>query len=407
MPPTADPNLSRPLCEGRYVLRSELGEGSTATVYDAFDEQKKIECAVKILSPAFALHRDARARFEREAATMARLHHPNIVEVYDYGLDGERFYIVMEKVRGETLMEKVDREGPVRPRLAASLMQRTLLALHHAHAQGIIHRDVKPHNILIGPLSVPKVTDFGLARAMHFDQALTIPGAVMGTWAYMAPEQRYDSGNVDIRTDIYAAGATLFTILTGKEGLELLKPNLARDPMAGLPKNLVDVIRRSTRFQPEERFQTAEEMAAELAIAHAALPSVQPDDEATLLQPQQEQPIPVAFREFGHLEQVREELTGARRSRKRAPRAPGAESGASAAPPSAPGPASAPAPKPAAAPASKAPAKTTAPAAGQPKPRGVPSWQRFLILGMGVGAGSGLLLLGILWLIWKLVIAPA
>ncbi len=397
MPPTQDPNLTAPLKGGRYVLRRQLGEGSTATVYDAFDTEKKIECAVKILSPAFALHRDARARFEREAATMARLHHPNIVEVYDYGLDGERFFIVMEKVDGETLMEKVDREGPIRPRLAASVMQRTLLALHHAHAQGVIHRDVKPHNILIGPLSVPKVTDFGLARAMHFDQALTIPGAVMGTWAYMAPEQRYDSGNVDIRTDIYAAGATLFTILTGREGLELLKPNLARDPFEGIPAALTAVIRRSTRFQPEERYQTAEEMAADLAVVHAALPSIQPDDEATLLQPQPEQPIPVPLKEFSHLEQVREELTGARRSRKRAPRTrdPEAEQGPQNTKPTPPA-KSAPTPPAAAkaAPAAKAASKA-------------PSWQRFLILGMGVGAGMGVLMLGVLWLVWRLLLAPS
>lgn len=392
MPPSTDPNLSTTLCEGRYTLRRELGEGSTATVYDALDNEKGVEVAVKILSPAFALHRDARARFEREAATMARLRHPNIIEVYDYGLDGERFYIVMEKVDGETLMERVERTGPLRPRLAASVMQRTLLALHHAHAQGVIHRDVKPHNILVGKLSVPKVTDFGLARAMHFDQALTIPGAVMGTWAYMAPEQRYDSGNVDIRTDIYAAGATLFTILTGRDGMELLKPNLARDPLAGIHEGLAAVIRRSTRFQPEQRYQTAEEMASELAMVHAALPSVTPDDEATLLQPQPEQPIPVAFREFGHLEQVREELTGARRSRTRAPRGPRPEAaGADAA----------------AAPKAAKPTPTAPPPAKAAKPtHGPPSWQRFLLLGMGVGAGVGVLMLSVFWLIWRLVLAP-
>lgn len=396
--PTPPPPLP-PLRNGRYVLRRMLGEGSTATVYDAFDNEEKVERAIKILSPAFALHRDARARFEREAATMARLRHSNIVEVYDYGLDGERFFIVMEKVAGETMMERVDRTGPIRPRLAASIMQRTMLALHHAHAQGVIHRDVKPHNILLGPLSVPKVTDFGLARAMHFDQALTIPGAVMGTWAYMAPEQRYDSGSVDIRTDIYAAGATLYTILSGKDGTELLRPGDHKDPLAALTPSLAAIIRRATQFQPEDRYQTAEEMARDLAMAHAALPSQAPDDEATILAAQPEQPIPVAFRDFGHLEQVREELTGARRGRARAPRGerPRAEAGKDAG----------------AARSGQGAAKggqVTAPKAAAPARRATPSlpstWRGLLLAGMGVGAGLGVLALGVIWLAWRLLLTP-
>lgn len=315
-----DPNLASPLCGGRYELQRALGEGSTATVYEALDRETGEVRAVKILSPAFALHRDARARFEREASTMARLRHPNIVEVVDYGLDAERFYIVMERVAGGTLMEVVDQQGPLKPRLAASIMQRTMHAMHHAHAQGVIHRDVKPHNILMAPQSVPKMTDFGLARAMHFSQKLTIPGAVMGTWAYMAPEQRYDSGNVDIRTDIYASGATLYAILTGREPHELLKPPPGKDLFAAIEPSLAEVIKKATRFKPEERYQSADEMARDLERVHAGLPSEHEDDGALLLVHDEEPSVPMPLQQFDHLDDIKDELIGPRRGRKRTAR---------------------------------------------------------------------------------------
>lgn len=368
-----DPNLSSPLCGGRYELQHALGEGSTATVYAALDRETGEPCAVKILSPAFALHRDARARFEREASTMARLRHPHIVAVMDYGLDAERFYIVMERVQGGTLMEVVDQGGPLKPRLAASIMQRTMYAMHHAHVQGVIHRDVKPHNILMAPGSVPKVTDFGLARAMHFSQKLTIPGAVMGTWAYMAPEQRYDSGNVDIRTDIYAAGATLYAVLTGREPHELLRPPPDKDLFAAIEPSLAGVIQRATKFKPEERYQSAEEMAIDLERVHAGLPSESPDDGALLLEHEHEESVPMPLQQFDHLDEIKDELIGPRRGRKRASR--GGEAPAAA-------------PEPAKKPRSGL--------AGM-------SWPTLLLLGLGAGGAVGAMLLAVAFVAWRLL----
>lgn len=317
MNPTLKANVDPSLCGGRYRLLSVLGEGTTASVYRAVETATNLERAIKVLSPAFARHNDARTRFEREAETMAKLHHPNIVSVFDYGLDGERFYIVMEQVRGGTLMERVEAHGPLPLRQAASVLQQTLLALHYAHTQGVIHRDIKPHNILLSRSGSPKVTDFGLARAIHFDKDITIPGVVMGTWSYMAPEQRFDSGNVDTRTDVFAAGATLYKVLTGDDPSVLLRTDLPDDPLEELPEPLAEVIRRACRYRPDQRYQTAAEMARELADAHDALPSQTPEDEATILFTKGDAPIPVAFKEFGFLEDVRQEMSGPSRARRR------------------------------------------------------------------------------------------
>ena len=370
-----DPQTNPLLCDGRYRLISLLGEGSTASVYRALDTHRNIERAIKILSPAFALHKDARTRFEREAATMARLQHPNIVEVYDYGADGDRFFLVMEVVDGGTLMEKLEREGPLSPRLATSLLQRTASALHYAHTQGVIHRDVKPHNVMLTRDGVPKVTDFGLARAMYFQADITIPGAVMGTWSYMAPEQRYDSRNVDTRTDIYAVGASMYAVLTGKDAAVLMKRE-SGDPLAGLPEALVSVIRKATQFQPEDRYQTAEALARDLAQAFQELPDEGgPATDVQIASPQ-EDAVPVAFKQFDHLQAVRDELSGPRSARKRTSRADA---------------------RAAAQRQGASPAKAAAPAkpAGAAPPR---SSTEMIVLGLGVGLILGGLALIGAWL---------
>lgn len=305
------------LRDGRYLLQDELGGGTTASVFRGHDALQKVDRAIKVLSPAFARHADTRTRFEREAETLSRLKHPNIVEVYDFGFDEGRFFIVMELLEGGTLMEAVERAGPLPVRTALNVTVQLLHALHYAHTQGVIHRDIKPQNVLLTAQGVPKLVDFGLARTMYFDRTLTVPGVVMGTWGYMAPEQRVDTGRVDIRTDIYAAGGTLYTALTGRDAMDLLKEAMPAEVRASLPDAVAEVVLKATRFIPDERYQNAAEMAKALAFVLEDMPTDGLDGEQTILVPRASAPIPVKFQNFDDLEKRRHELTGPRAARRR------------------------------------------------------------------------------------------
>ena len=197
---------------GRYALLEELGAGGMAVVYRARDEVLGREVAVKVLSPQFAADPGFLARFEREARHVAALSHPNIVTVFDSGIDRNTPFIVMELVAGRTLRQVLDQVGPLPAREAVTIAIAVCAALEAAHAAGLVHRDIKPANIVLSGGEV-KVVDFGIARADE-PGARTRTQAVLGTAAYLSPEQA-SGGQVGPRADLYALGCVLFEMLTG------------------------------------------------------------------------------------------------------------------------------------------------------------------------------------------------
>jgi hypothetical protein len=274
----------RTLGDGRYELLDQIGRGGMATVWRALDTRLGVERAVKILQPqAPRTTRTARDRFDREARLMARLEHPHIVPVHDVGIDGDRIFMVMSLLRGGALSDLLERHGPMSPRRACAVTEGVLRALATAHAHGVIHRDVKPQNVLIDDLGTPRLADFGIARVVQEDGALTRTGAVMGTYAFMAPEQRSNAREADPRSDIYAVGAQLMALLTAQVPYDLHHPDALAMQVAGLPDPLRAFVARCTRFVPGERYATALDALAALQAAVSELPPE--PDEAQPLQP--------------------------------------------------------------------------------------------------------------------------
>jgi eukaryotic-like serine/threonine-protein kinase len=199
--------------DGRYQLGSLLGVGGMARVYLASDRVLERQVAVKVLSPPYAQDPVFVERFRREARSAARLSHPNIVAVFDSGSDADQHYLVMEYVAGQSLAELLGRQGRLAPRRAAELAVEVCAALAAAHAQGLVHRDVKPANVLVGDDGQVKVTDFGIVKAAA-TATLTGTGTVLGTAAYLSPEQA-QGGPVDARSDLYSLGCVLYELLCG------------------------------------------------------------------------------------------------------------------------------------------------------------------------------------------------
>ncbi len=257
--------VAEPIDNGRYRLIELLGEGGMAAVYRAWDTRLSAWRAVKVLSPRAAASASIRSRFLDEARVLARLQHRNLLVVHDVGFDGDRPFIVMELVPGGSLMDVVEKEGPLHPAFACKLMAAVLDALQVAHDNDVVHRDIKPHNIMLAADGTPLVADFGIARlGGDLETNRTRTGATMGTLAYMAPEQRTHARKVDGRADIYAAGNTLFTLLTGREPFDLFA--LADDDpqLAGIPSSLLEILRRATQHDPADRYPTASAMAQAL-----------------------------------------------------------------------------------------------------------------------------------------------
>jgi eukaryotic-like serine/threonine-protein kinase len=198
---------------GRYELRRVLGAGGMAAVYLARDRVLKRTVAVKVLNPVHARDPSSVERFRSEARTAAGLSHPNVVAVFDSGSDDGLHYLVMEHVPGPSLAELLRRQGPLPPRRAAELGLQVCEALEAAHANGVVHRDVKPGNVLLAGDGRVKVTDFGIAKAAA-SPSLTGDGVVIGSPAYMAPEQAQGEP-VDARSDVYALGCVMHELLTG------------------------------------------------------------------------------------------------------------------------------------------------------------------------------------------------
>ncbi len=279
--------VAPPLAAGRLKLREVLGEGGVGTVYLAYDERLDVERAVKVLSKERASNQVQRQRFLTEARIQARLRHPNIVEVYDIEDDGTQVYLVMELVAGGSLWDRLKAEGPIPPAEAARVAAGILAALEEAHALDIVHRDIKPHNILMTDAGVGKLADFGVAHLPSEEHAgVTRTGVVMGTWSFMAPEQRASSRRVDPRSDVYAVAATLYTLVTGYTEPDLFDFELDSPIMERLPEVLRPVVHRATRYSRSQRYQDARSMREDLERCAPALegraaspwPAVHPTD---------------------------------------------------------------------------------------------------------------------------------
>jgi len=241
-----DVTLSAPigqLLDGRYLVESQLARGGMATVYLARDVRLDRAVAIKIAHPELARDREFVDRFIGEAHAVARLSSPNVVAVFDQGSTGDLNYIAMEYVPGPTLRELLTARGRLNPREALDIIERVLAGLAVAHDAGIIHRDVKPENVLLGNGTSVKVADFGLARAASGIRH-TRSGLLIGTAAYLAPEQ-VASNSSDQRTDVYAVGVMLFEMLTGRQ------PHTGDTPLAVAYKHVNAVVPAPSSLQPE------------------------------------------------------------------------------------------------------------------------------------------------------------
>ncbi|ABL82588.1 protein kinase [Nocardioides sp. JS614] len=238
-----DPMTGR-LLEGRYRIGARIARGGMASVYEATDIRLDRTVAVKVMHPGLGDDDEFAARFVREARSAARLSHPNVVAVYDQGDDHGTVFLAMELVEGVTLRDVIRKESPMPPARALALIEPVLSALAAAHRAGIIHRDVKPENVLIAADGRVKVADFGLARAVSADTQHTATGGVLiGTVSYLAPELVVD-GRADARADVYAAGVVLFELLTGG------KPHEGETPIQVAYKHVHEDVPAPSTLEP-------------------------------------------------------------------------------------------------------------------------------------------------------------
>jgi len=247
---------------GNYVIEELLGAGGMAVVFRGTQLSLNRRVAIKILPREYTRKKLFVRRFESEAAVLASLNHPNIVSVIDRGREKNTYYIVMEFVRGESLKERLRRQGRLIPMEIFPIAEQVLAGLSYAHKRGVVHRDIKPGNIMISEDETVKITDFGLAHLAKGRGGLDVTreNQSMGTLKYMAPEQLASAKNVDGRADLYSFGVCLYEMLTGKLPLGTFKMPSEED--ASLDVRWDDVITRALRMEPTERYATAEEMAA-------------------------------------------------------------------------------------------------------------------------------------------------
>ncbi|MBD0330692.1 MAG: Stk1 family PASTA domain-containing Ser/Thr kinase [Thermoleophilia bacterium] len=262
------------LFDERYRIVRRLGSGGMATVYLAEDEVLGRRVAIKILNERYANDEQFVERFRREAKSAAGLSHPNIVSIYDRGEAEGTYYIAMEHLDGRTLKQLILARGPAPPHVAIDYTRQLLSALRFAHRNGIVHRDIKPHNVIVDAEGRAKVTDFGIARAAAASQ-MTEAGSIVGTAQYLSPEQAR-GGPLDHRSDLYSVGIVLYELLTGTlpftgdSPVEVAMKHLSETPRPpserreGVPEELDLVVMRALAKDPDERYQTAEEMDADL-----------------------------------------------------------------------------------------------------------------------------------------------
>ncbi|MFJ5027983.1 Stk1 family PASTA domain-containing Ser/Thr kinase [Streptomyces sp. NPDC088560] len=264
-----DPLVGQVL-DGRYRVDARIAVGGMATVYRALDTRLDRVLALKVMHPTLAADATFVERFIREAKSVARLAHPNVVQVFDQGTDGSYVYLAMEYVAGCTLRDVLRERGALQPRAALDILEPVLAALGAAHRAGFVHRDMKPENVLIGDDGRVKVADFGLVRSV--DTVTSTTGAVLGTVSYLAPEQ-IEQGTADPRVDVYACGVVFYEMLTGD------KPHSGDSPALVLYKHIHEDVPPPSALVPG----LAPELDRLVAAATARTPEVRPQDAVALL----------------------------------------------------------------------------------------------------------------------------
>jgi serine/threonine protein kinase len=292
--PTSLLNLATAL-EGRYQVLSELGRGGMGIVYQAYDKQLKEQVAIKLLSPLLSTDEDALERLTREVSLARRVTHPNVIRIHDIAEVNGLHYVSMEYFGAPNLKEHLKRSGSLSLLNAYQILSQICDGLEAAHSQGVVHRDLKAQNILIGRSGQIKIIDFGLARAVHLE-GMTATGLIMGTPEYMAPEQ-VAGKHVDERADIYALGVILFEMLTGRVpfrgdsaiavGFQQLKdpPPSPRSINPQIPEEVERIILKALEKNPIQRYRTVHEMRKEFESAlprFATTASASPTSEGTL-----------------------------------------------------------------------------------------------------------------------------
>lgn len=288
--------MKEKILANRYRLTEQIGMGGMAIVYRAVDLRTGHNVAVKVLRPEYNEDTEFISRFQREAEAASKMTHHNIVNLLDVGMDGDNRYLVMEYVQGKTLKSVIQERGKLSPALAGQIAIRILSALEHAHRNGIIHRDIKPQNILVHADGHIKVADFGIARIAN-SSTLTKGDNVMGSVHYFSPEQARGEG-ANATSDIYSTGIVLYEMLTGRVPYDGDNPvavamqhlhatpipiqNLAPD----VPPALVRVCMKAMEKNPAQRYQTARDMAADIRAALENRPErpVYPEKEFTAVQ---------------------------------------------------------------------------------------------------------------------------
>lgn len=265
-----DPLVGQVL-DGRYRVEARIAVGGMATVYRAVDTRLDRVLALKVMHPALAADAVFVERFIREAKSVARLAHPNVVQVFDQGADGTYVYLAMEYIAGCTLRDVLRDRGALQPRAALDILEPVLAALGAAHRAGFVHRDMKPENVLIGDDGRVKVADFGLVRSV--DTVTSTTGAVLGTVSYLAPEQIDQPGVADPRVDVYACGVVLYEMFTGE------KPHDGDSPAIVLYKHLHEDVPAPSAIVPGLPFELDDLVAS----ATARTPGVRPHDAVALL----------------------------------------------------------------------------------------------------------------------------
>jgi serine/threonine-protein kinase len=260
--------------DGRYLVQAKIASGGTSTVYRGVDVRLDRPVALKVMDSRYAGDEQFLTRFQLEARTVARLKHPGLVAVYDQGLDGRHPFLVMELIDGGTLRELLNERGPMPPHAVAAVLRPVLGGLAAAHRAGLVHRDVKPENVLISDDGEVKIADFGLVRAVAA-AGITSASVILGTAAYLSPEQVRD-GSAGLRSDVYSAGILTYELLTGRTPftgdtpLSLAYQRLDNDvPRAsavidGVPLEFDELVARATARDPADRYADAIDMAADL-----------------------------------------------------------------------------------------------------------------------------------------------